>query len=101
MRGEKEREVGNRGRAVARLSVRTAPARRVPGGRRVHQQDKARELGDQVVAIAEASGLAIKALRYSVETAAGSVEILSADKASGHAAGFDLAIVDEGDYTGN
>ena len=58
-------------------------------------KDKARELKDQIEAIALASGLTVRALRYSVETPAGRVEILSADKASGHAAGFDLAICDE------
>ena len=61
---------------------------------------KANELRTQAEAIAVASGLTgLRFLRSPapgrIESATGSVDILSADKSSGHASGFDDAIVDE------
>ena len=61
---------------------------------------KANELRTQAEAIATASGLTgLRFLRSPapgrVESATGTVDILSADKSSGHASGFDDAIVDE------
>ena len=61
---------------------------------------KAGELRAQVEAIAKASGLdGLRFLRSPapgrIESATGTVDILSADKSSGHASGFDDAIVDE------
>ena len=63
-------------------------------------KEKAGELKTQMEQIAEASGLAgLKFYRSPapgrVVGPSGSVDILSADRASGHASGFDLAIVDE------
>ncbi|MDE0703973.1 MAG: terminase large subunit, partial [Rhodospirillaceae bacterium] len=63
-------------------------------------KDKAKELRDQVAAIARASGLADVRIRHSpypgaIETDTGKLETLSADRTSGHASGFDLVIVDE------
>ena len=58
---------------------------------------KAQELLMQMEAIAEASGL--EGLRFLksgfIESPTGSLDILSADKCSGHASGFDDAIADE------
>ena len=61
---------------------------------------KAAELKSQMQAIAAASDLTgLKFLRSPapgrVESATGKVEVLSADKSSGHASGFDDALVDE------
>ena len=61
---------------------------------------KANELRTQAEAIAVASGLTgLRFLRSPapgrIESATGSVDILSADKSAGHASGFDDAIVDE------
>ena len=63
-------------------------------------KEKANELKRQMEAISEASGL--RGLRFlrspapgRVESATGSVDILSADKSAGHASGFDDSIVDE------
>ena len=59
---------------------------------------KASELWEQIREIAEASGLAeIKSRKSprSISSDWGRAEILSADKSSGHASGFDLAVCDE------
>ena len=63
-------------------------------------REKAGELKRQMQEIAEASDL--KGIRFlrspapgRVESATGTVDILSADRSSGHAAGFDEAIIDE------
>ena len=61
---------------------------------------KAAELRAQVAAIAEASGLAGIKIRRApypgvIESATGSLEVLSADRTAGHASGFDLVLVDE------
>ena len=63
-------------------------------------REKAGELKMQMEAIAEASGLEGLEFRRSpapgrVVSATGAVDILSADKSSGHGAGFDDAIIDE------
>ncbi len=62
---------------------------------------KARELRDQIEAIAKASELSdqlyFRASPWpgSVESETGKVEILAAEGGGGHASGFDLAIIDE------
>ena len=63
-------------------------------------KDKAAELKRQMEDIATASGL--EGLRFlrspapgRVESATGTLDILSADKSAGHASGFDEAIIDE------
>lgn len=64
-------------------------------------KEKAGELRGQVAAIVGASGLSnevrIRRSPYpgAIETATGSLETLSADRAAGHASGFDLVLVDE------
>ena len=63
-------------------------------------REKAGELKRQMQEIAEASGLeGLKFLRSPapgrVESATGTLDILSADRSAGHASGFDEAIVDE------
>ena len=62
-------------------------------------KEKASELRGQVAAIAEASGLDVRIRRAPypgrIESATGSLEVLSADRTAGHASGFDLVIVDE------
>ena len=63
-------------------------------------KEKAGELKSQMEGIAAASGLDGLVFRRSpapgrVESATGSVDILSADKSAGHASGFDDAIIDE------
>ena len=63
-------------------------------------KEKAGELKTQMEQIAVASGLEGLEFRRSpapgrVQSATGAVDILSADKSSGHAAGFDDAIIDE------
>ena len=62
-------------------------------------KEKAAELRGQVAAIAEASGLDVRVRRApypgKIESATGSLEVLSADRTAGHASGFDLVIVDE------
>ena len=76
---------------------------RVPGYRAgvcSVNKEKAGELKSQMEGIAAASGLDGLVFRRSpapgrVESATGSVDILSADKSAGHASGFDDAIVDE------
>ena len=76
---------------------------RVPGYRAgvcSVNKEKAGELKAQMEGIAAASGLDGLVFRRSpapgrVESATGSVDILSADKSAGHASGFDDAIIDE------
>ncbi len=85
--------------AVLLLAFLVGPLRR-PGFRAgvvSINRDKAAELADQIEAIAAASGIVLTVRRAprSVSSAAGKVDILSAEKGSGHASGFDLAIVDE------
>ena len=62
-------------------------------------KEKAAELRNQVALIAEASGLDVRERRAPypgrLESATGSLEVLSADRTAGHASGFDLVIVDE------
>ena len=62
-------------------------------------KEKAAELRNQVAAIAVASGVDVR-VRSSpypgrIESATGSLEVLSADRSAGHASGFDLVIIDE------
>ena len=64
-------------------------------------KEKASELRAQVASIAEASGLQSE-LRIrrapfpgKIESATGSIEVLSADRTAGHASGFDLVLIDE------
>ena len=62
-------------------------------------KEKSNELRKQVAAIAEASNLDVR-IRKSpypgvIESATGSFDTLSADRIAGHAAGYDLVIVDE------
>ena len=60
---------------------------------------KAAELRNQVAAIAEASGLRVVVRRSpfpgTVESEAGTLETLSADRTAGHASGFDMVLIDE------
>ena len=63
-------------------------------------KEKAAELRGQIQAIGEASKL--KELRYRrspypgrIESATGSIEVLSSDRSAGHSSSFDLVIVDE------
>ena len=63
-------------------------------------REKAAELRAQVEAIAKASGL--EGLRFrkapypgKIESATGSLEVLSSDRTAGHASGYDVVIVDE------
>ena len=63
-------------------------------------KEKSGELRKQVAAIAEASNLPDIRIRRSpypgvIESATGSFDTLSADRIAGHAAGYDLVIVDE------
>ena len=62
-------------------------------------KEKAAELRNQVALIAEASGLDVRERRAPypgrLETATGTLEVLSADRTAGHASGFDLVICDE------
>ncbi len=62
-------------------------------------KEKAAELRGQVAAIAEASGLDVRVRRAPypgrIESATGSLEVLSADRTAGHASGFDLVVCDE------
>lgn len=63
-------------------------------------RDKAAELLRQCVEISEASALQGVSFRRSpapgrLESATGTVEFLSADRASGHASGFDESLIDE------
>ena len=85
------------------LLGRLAGPLRVPGyraGVASVSKEKAGELKRQMQEIAEASDLAgLRFLRSPapgrVESATGTVDILSADKSAGHASGFDESIVDE------
>ena len=64
-------------------------------------KEKAAELRGQVAAIAQASGLdrdvRVRSSPYPgrIETATGSLEVLSSDRSAGHSSSFDLVIVDE------
>ena len=62
-------------------------------------KEKAAELRNQVAAIAETSGLDVRVRRAPypgrIESATGTLEVLSADRTAGHASGFDLVVVDE------
>ena len=62
-------------------------------------KEKANELRKQVHAIAVASGLDLRVRRSPypgvVESSSGSLDTLSADRTAGHAAGYDLVLVDE------
>ena len=85
------------------LLGRLAGPLRIPGYRAgvcSVSKEKANELKLQMEAIATASGL--DGLRFyrspapgRVQSASGTVEILSADKSAGHSSGFDESIVDE------
>ena len=87
--------------AVLALGFLVGPLRR-PGWRGAIaslSKEKAGELRKQVAQIAEASGLAVKIRRSPypgmIESATGSLDTLSADRAAGHASGYDLCLVDE------
>lgn len=64
-------------------------------------KEKAAELRNQVAAIVQASGLRnevrIRTSPYpgKIESATGSLEVLSSDRTAGHSSSFDLVIVDE------
>ena len=62
-------------------------------------KEKAAELRGQVAGIAEASGLDLRILRApypgKIESATGTLEVLSSDRTAGHSSSFDLVIVDE------
>ena len=64
-------------------------------------KEKAAELRNQVAAIVAASGLGgevrVRSSPYPgrIETATGSLEVLSSDRSAGHSSSFDLVIVDE------
>ena len=88
--------------AVLALGFLAGPLR-VPGWRGAVasvSKDKADELRAQAESIAKASGLEGLRFRRSpypgkVESATGSLEILSSDRTAGHSSSFDLVIVDE------
>ena len=62
-------------------------------------REKANELRKQIAAIADASALDVRVRRSPypgvIESSTGSFDTLSADRLSGHAAGYDLVLVDE------
>ena len=62
-------------------------------------KEKAAELRGQVAAIAEASRLDVRVRRAPypgrIESATGTLEVLSSDRTAGHSSGFDLVIIDE------
>ena len=62
-------------------------------------KEKAAELRGQVAAIAEASRLDVRVRRApypgQIESATGTLEVLSSDRTAGHSSGFDLVIIDE------
>ena len=62
-------------------------------------KEKAAELRGQVAGIAEASGLDLRIRRApypgKIESATGTLEVLSSDRTAGHSSSFDLVIVDE------
>ena len=89
--------------AVLALGCLTGPLR-TPGWRGAIasvSKEKAAELRAQVAAIAEASGLEgkvrIRRAPYpgKIESATGTLEVLSSDRNAGHSSSFDLVIVDE------
>ena len=87
--------------AVLALGYLCGPLRR-PGWRGAIasvSKEKASELRRQVKEIAEASNLDIRIRRSPypgvIESATGSLDTLSADRAAGHSSGYDLVIVDE------
>ena len=87
--------------AVLALGYLAGPLR-VPGWRGAIasvSKEKAAELRGQVAAIAEASGLDIRIRRApypgKIESATGTLEVLSSDRTAGHSSSFDLVIVDE------
>ena len=87
--------------AILALGFLVGPLR-VPGWRGAIasvSKEKAAELRNQVAAIAEASALDVNVRRAPypgmIESATGSLQVLSADRTAGHASGFDLVIVDE------
>ena len=87
--------------AVLALGYLVGPLRR-PGWRGAIAsitKEKAGELRRQVREIAEASNLDIRIRRSPypgvIESSTGSLDTLSADRTAGHAAGYDLVIVDE------
>ena len=87
--------------AVFLLAHLVGPLRRVGwrGGVVSVTRDKANELKRQMQEIEEASGL--EGLRFrktglpTVESEFGAVDVLAADKNTGHASGFDLVVIDE------
>ena len=87
--------------AILALGYLVGPLRR-PGWRGAIasvNKEKANELRKQVHAIAVASGLDLRVRRSPypgvVESSSGSLDTLSADRTAGHAAGYDLVLVDE------
>ncbi len=87
--------------AVLALGYLAGPLR-VPGWRGAIasvSKEKASELRAQVAAIAEASGLEVRIRRApypgKIESASGTLEVLSSDRTAGHSSSFDLVIVDE------
>ena len=87
--------------AVLALGFLVGPLRR-PGWRGAIaslSKEKAGELRKQVAQIAEASGLDVKIRRSPypgmIESSTGSLDTLSADRAAGHASGYDLCLIDE------
>ena len=87
--------------AVLALGYLVGPLRR-PGWRGAVAsitKEKAGELRRQVREIGEASNLDIRIRRSpypgTIESSTGSLDTLSADRTAGHAAGYDLVIVDE------
>ena len=87
--------------AILALGYLCGPLRRLGwrGAIASVSKEKAGELRRQVAEIAEASKLDIRIRRSPypgiIESATGSLDTLSADKSAGHAAGYDLVIVDE------
>ena len=89
--------------AILALGFLIGPLRR-PGWRGAIaslSKEKAAELRGQVASIIRASGLEDEVkIRYApypgrIESATGSLEVLSSDRAAGHSSSFDLVIVDE------
>ena len=87
--------------AVLALGYLCGPLRR-PGWRGAVaslNREKANELRKQIAAIAAASALDVRVRRSPypgvIESSTGSFDTLSADRLSGHAAGYDLVLVDE------
>ena len=87
--------------AVFLLGHLVGPLRRVGwrGGVVSVTRDKAVELKRQMQEIAEASGLEGLSFRKTglptVQSEFGAVDVLAADKNTGHASGFDLVVIDE------